>query len=282
MKNINKLLLLSLVIIILISLAGCQGQVVSGVATEAASPTPVPSDTPVPTSTATPTPTDTPTPTSTPTRTPTATPNRKETQAAVRTATQAAVDEMVGAELEKYGIDPSIGHVAWTMEEPVELDGSGYAMGWYQPIEELGVLKDFVIQTEIIWDTSSGLAGCGYIFRARADWDLAIGDYYEFYMMRLQNAPIWFFDYYEDGRWMYTLPNRGGSFSSKILDGKMSKNTLTIDARGETFTIYINGVKDRVVRNNKLTEGRIAFEVIQESGSSYCKFTKGWVWAYDE
>jgi hypothetical protein len=281
-KFSDLLILLSLIFALIIGLGGCQSQQVAGIATEAASPTPVPSDTPVPTSTNTPVPTDTPTPSPTPTWTPTATPNRKATQAAVQTATQEAVDEMVGKELEKYNIDPTLGRVVWMLDGSLELDGGGYATSWYQPIQELGVLKDFVVQTEIIWDTSSGLAGCGYIFRAREDWDLAIGDYYEVFMIRLQNAPKWYFDYYKDGRWVYTLPNRGGVYSSKILDGKMSKNTLTLEARGETFTIYINGVKDRTVRNNKITEGRLAFQVVQESGSSYCKFTKGWVWAYDD
>jgi len=52
--------------------------------------------------------------------------------------------------------------------------------------------------------------------------------------------------------------------------------------RGDKFTVYINGVKERTVENNKIAEGRLAFEVVQDSGTSYCLFENGWVWEYDE
>jgi len=189
---------------------------------------------------------------------------------------------MVNAELVKYGIDPALGHVAWVMKDPYELDGGGYATGWFRPIQELGVLKDFVVQSEITWDTSGGLAGCAYIFRGPDDWDVKIGDLYDLSIIRLQFAPVWMIDYFKDGRWEYTLPGMAGVTSSNIEDEKMSKNILTLDARGPMFTVYLNGVKERTIENGKITEGRLAFEVVQNSGTSYCKFENGWVWEYDE
>lgn len=189
---------------------------------------------------------------------------------------------MVAKELAKYNVDPAKGHVAWVMDTPVDLDGTGYAQGWYRPIKELDMLKDFVVQTEITWDTSGGLAGCAYLFRAPKDWDLEIGDYYEFSMLRLANAPTWFIDYYKGGRWQYSLPGGRGMQSANLLDEKQSKNIVTLDAHGDNLTIYINGVKERMIQNNKVTEGRLAFEVVQNSGSSHCTFTNGWVWVYDE
>jgi len=100
-------------------------------------------------------------------------------------------------------------------------------------------------------------------------------------MIRLQYSPTWFIDYFKDGRWTYTLPNRQGISSANILDTKLSKNLVTLDVHGDSFTLYINGVKERTIQNNKITEGGLAFEVTQESGTSYCKFENGWVWAYD-
>jgi hypothetical protein len=273
--------LMSLAVALSILLAGCAGQQVAGVAT-LAPPSPVPTDTPERTATRTPTPAPTDTPVPTATRTPTATPNRTATQAVKQTATQAAVDARVSAELEKLGLDPSLGHVTWVMEQPYELDGSGYATGWYQSIEELGVLKDFVVQTEITWDTSGALAGCGYIFRGPEDWDTDIGDFYEFEIIRLQFAPAWFIHYFKDGRWEYALPGQNGVSSANLEDEKFNRNVVTLDVRGDTFTVYINGVKERSIQNNKIGEGRLAFVVVQNSGTSYCKFEKGWVWAYDE
>jgi hypothetical protein len=261
-------------------LAGCGGApaktIVAAAATVAPTKTPVPSNTPLPTSTST------PVPTATATVTRTATPNHTATAAVQQTATQSAVNEVVNSDLTKYGIDPSLGHVAWTMDEPVVLDGGGYGQGYYQSIKELGVLKDFVVQTKVTWDTSGALAGCAYIFRAPEDWSLEVGDFYELTTIRVQYAPVWLIAYYKDGHYQYSIPGGAGVHSKNLVDTKMSENIVTMDAHGDQFTIYINGVKERTVQNNKVDEGRLAFEVIQNSGSSYCKFSYGWVWVYDK
>lgn len=276
--------LLPVVLILSFLLTACGGGQVAGVSTTAPTetPSPAPTDTPVPTATLTPTPTETPTETPTPTATFTATPDRKATQAAKQTATQAAVDAIVNADLEKYGIDPSLGKVTWVMDKPVELDGTGYATNWFIPIEDIGLLTNFVFQTEILWDTSGGLSGCGYIFRGREDMDLQIGDFYDLHMIRLQFNPLWFIEYWKDGRWQYSLPSNRGVSSKNIQDGKMTTNVLTIDANGDQLTVFINGVKERTIENNKISEGRLAYLVVQESGTSYCLFDKGWLWEYNE
>ncbi len=278
--SVTKLFVLILLLGIVLS--GCGKQEVAVVSQEAATPTIVPSDTPVPTSTstATPVPTDTPTPAPTVTRT--ATPNAKATRAAIAAATQAAIDEMVNAELAKFSIDPALGQVVWMYEDAVELDGGGYAQGFYQKIDDLGVLEDFVLQSEITWNTSGGLAGCGFIFRAPEDWDVEIGDFYEFTMLRVQYAPVWLFEYWKDGRWEYSMPGGSGVKSANIEDENETKNIVTLDVVGDTFTVYINGVKERAIQNNKIADGRLAFEVVQNSGTSYCKFENTWVWAYDK
>lgn len=275
--------LLSLAVAFSMVLTSCGGSLAAQAPTEPP-PSPVPSDTPAPTrtSTSTPTPTETPLPTATATRTPTATPNRAATKAARETATQASIDVMVNAELEKLGIDPSLGHVVWVMDESYELDGGGYAMGWFQPIKELGVLKDFVIQSEITWNTSGGLAGCAYIFRAPEDWDMKVGNFYELLLVRVKYAPVWLFEYYENGRYKYGFPTGKGIVSDNIEDENWSKNVVALEVHGNNFTPYINGVKERTVTNDKVSEGRLAFEVVQNSGTSYCLFQKGWVWVYDQ
>lgn len=277
-RTFRMLVMLCLFVILNLALAGCSsGKQVAGVE---ATPTAVPpTNTPAPTNTATTAPTETST--STPTVVPTATIDRKATQAAKATATQAAIDERVNADLVKYEIDPSLGHVEWVMDDPLIMANEDYAMSWYQDIEEIGVVKDFVFQTEITWDTSGGLAGCGYFFRAPDDWDLEIGNFYSLEMIRLQYDPRWYIIYYEDGRAQYGLPSSNGRSSAAIEDEKMSKNILTLHAKGSTFTVYINGEKQQVVENNKVVEGGIALLVTQNSGTSYCEFDKGWLWVYD-
>jgi hypothetical protein len=262
-------------------LNGCRGTGTPAMpVVEPATPTPAPSHTPPPTSTATLTATATPTSTSTPTRT--ATPNRAATKEARQTATQAAADETVREALTALGIEPGNGRAAWVMTSPEELDGSGWSMGWFRPIAQLGVLRDFVIQSEVTWDTSGGLSGCAFVFRGPDDWDVETSDFYTLMWMRLQHDPRWFISYFKDGRWEYDLPGYQGVSSANIEDDKMSKNVVTLEARGDTFTVYINGIKERSIQNNKVAEGRLAFEVVQNSGTSYCKFQNAWVWVFDE
>lgn len=278
-RSFQMSVLLTLIIVISLALSGCTGgDQVAGVQVTP-SATAAPTNTPEPTNTATLIPTDTPT--ATPTVVPTATVDRKATQAAKATATQAAIDELVNVDLVKYGIDPALGHVQWIMEEPMVLAGEEYATSWYQEIEEIGVVKDFVFQTEITWDTSGGLSGCGYFFRAPEDWDLQTGDFYSLELMRLQYDPRWYIIYWKDGQGQYAMPNSAGTSSASIEDEKMSKNILTLQAQGQTFTVFINGVKQQVVENSKIVEGGIALLVSQESGTSYCEFDKGWLWVYD-
>jgi hypothetical protein len=282
MKSITSLrTILAFLIAFSLLLSGCGSIGLGAKPTE--TPTPAPTNTPTlaptSTSTATPLPTDTPTPL--PTNTPTATPDAKATLAAAKTATQDALNAMVKPDLEKYGVDPSQGHVVWAADFPIELDGGGYATGFFTKIDDLGVVSDFVLQSEITWKTTTGFAGCGYVIRAPEDWDVKTGDFYTVEIMRLLGAPTWFLNYFKDGRWEYRVPSGMGAVSRNLNDENMGVNTLTVQAVGDTFTIYINGVKERSFQNNKIAEGRIAMLVDQESGTSYCKFEKSWVWAYD-
>lgn len=253
---------------------------------------PAPSATPAPTKApATPTSTVTPTPlpSHTPTQTRTPTPDLKATVFAKNAASQTAIAkqdqarlEQIDADLKTMGIDPGKGSLVWTLRTPVELDGTGYATGYFKPITGVDVVKDFVIQTDVTWNTSGALSGCGLLFRAPDDFDVKIGDFYIFDMLRVQYAPAWVIGYYKDGRYEYSLPGLSGVTSDNIEDENDTQNTVTLDVRGDTFTVYINGVKERSIQNNKIAEGRVAFEVTQESGTSYCKFENAWLWEYAE
>lgn len=280
-KMVKMLALISMLSIIF---TGCNNSKVAGVSTEAPTQPPPPTATSTavpPTSTVTPVPpTDTPVPTAT--KVPTATPDLKATLAAQATSTQEAINQMVAADLVKYGVDPKAGHVAWVMEDPAILDGSGYAQGFFNQIEDLGVVTDFVIQSEITWKTSGGLSGCGYIFRGPEDWDVSTSDFYILILLRLQGSPRWMIDYFKKGLWQYSFPNAAGVRSTHINDQNENKNLVTLIAQGSTYTVYINGEKEQVAENNRIGEGRIAFTVYQNSGTSFCQFENGWVWVYDK
>jgi hypothetical protein len=234
--------------------------------------TPEPTPTLAPTYTPTLTKTPTPTPTNTPTRTPTATPDRKATLGAKASATMDARMAQIAPKLEELGIAQNGGNLAWYGDKPITLSVTDYNSFVGDFIIDRP-MADFVMHTGIVWDSSSGLAGCGINFRAEDD--LTYGARYEFDMTRLMNAPAWGIYYVKFRR---LQSNMGSDFSSYINDGNDSLNTVDLIAQGGSFTLYINDEKIKTVENNKLKEGKIFVMAHQESGATICTFKDGWVW----
>lgn len=235
--------------------------------------TPTATSTATPPPTATPTETPTPTATATPTLTPSATPNRLATKKAQASATaQAQVNEVM-PRLEELGLKDAPGRLIYYQDEPIVLS----VVDWntYVPaIIAEDKVHNFVLHSRVTWDSSSGLAGCGVIFRA--DEDLQDGARYEFDLMRLQNAPAWWIYHVKYARLEADLTNM--QFSNYINDGKDSVNTIDLVVQDSIFTPYINGEKMRIAESTKLTSGIIGLIAHQESGTTLCQFEDSWVW----
>lgn len=237
----------------------------------------------VSTSTNTPLPTKTSIPTSTPTLPPTATatPDKAATAAANKTATAVALSEMVKPDLTTYGINPEDGHVAWFNKDSINLEATSYSEEKYYPLNELGKVGDFVLKTNVTWDSTGGLAGCGITFRA--DEDVKQGGHYSFLMMRLQFQPYWDIEYHKFNEWQATFTVTGKPMSANQLDDeKNSDNDITLIARGENFDLYFNGEKQRTSTNNKLKDGAVSLLSWQDSGKTTCKYSDTWVWVFDK
>lgn len=157
--------------------------------------TPAPTHTPAPTST--PEPTATPVPTDTPVPTPTTTPDVTATAAARATAAMEDKIAKIAPELEKLGIAPDSGSLVWQADDPISMTVTTYMEKTHYQITDDPV-SDFVLFTDVTWNSSSGLAGCGLIFRADDDFD--VGGQYAFLIMRLQAAPAWDIEYYKWGQ----------------------------------------------------------------------------------
>lgn len=268
-------LMLFVLLVLSLTLSACSpGGVVGAFSDPTDTPTSIPpTDTPQPTSTYTPTPTETPVPTAT------ATPDRRATISAQKTATAEAQAAMIEPELVEVGVNPEEGHLAWVAE-----DSTPMMVDWHwgesnYTLDDLGVVGDFVLQLNITWDSSSGLAGCAVNFRAEED--MKDGAHLAFQMMRLQYAPAWDIEYHKFNQWQSTLTGNT-VFSSHINDDKMSTNQVTLIAKGGEFRTYINGEKEKVVYSEKLKEGLISFQTWQESGETTCIFSDAWVWVFDK
>ncbi|MBT3391331.1 MAG: hypothetical protein HN413_13085, partial [Chloroflexi bacterium] len=90
-----------------------------------------------------------------------------DAEAAAATAT---VEAPIRAELPLYGIDPANGHVAW-IHPPTALTVTGYLQHDYVNDFIGTVAQNFVVSTDITWDTTTGLAGCGLVLRSNGNQD---------------------------------------------------------------------------------------------------------------
>lgn len=139
--------------------------------------------------------------------------------------------------LPDYGVDPNAGQLAW-VHPPVTVDVSGYLQSDFENQFFGTVAQDFVMSSEITWNTTTGLSGCGFVFRSDAD----------------EEAPSQYL----------ALISRGGNgrvVYQRMFDGEVktgidmyasdkdpffewrndTTNRLTLVARGDTFSFYTNG-----------------------------------------
>ncbi len=260
--------------LIVMSLTACNPISLLVQASPTATSSPIPSSTPTSTSTLTPTSTTRPTSTSRP-PTETPKPNPTATERAKLRSTLEAALEKIAPEIDKVGLNASDGHIEWLNPDPYTLKVSSYGESQVTRFGEKS-LKDFVLHTEITWNSTSGIAGCGVIFHA--DDDFQNGGQYDFVLMRLQFQPRWDIEYWKFGRWQTTLT--GSLLPSNVInDEPLSTNKVTLVVKGDEFSPYVNGEKLQVVNSDKQPEGYLAFHAWQESGDTSCQFSNSWLWA---
>lgn len=163
----------------------------------------------------------------------------------------------------------------WSNDSPIHLTTDLYTGEDYYTLKKAGELGDFVLKTDVMWDSTSGFAGCSVNFRAEED--PVKGEHYVMLTMRLQFAPAWDIEHHKDGQYQTTLTN-GTIFSGHLIDENMSINRVVLAAKGEQITVYLNGEKENTVIGSKLKSGLIQFGVWQESGRTSCTFDKIWLW----
>lgn len=216
-----------------------------------------------PAATATPQPTDTPLPT----------PNKTATAGALATATADAVLAQIETELQAYGLSTNEGHLGW-VHEPVTLKVSSHWEG--KPAVDYPDLNitDFVVHSDITWESSSGLAGCGFLLRSEPD--LNKGKQYQFFIMRQAFNPLWDIEYYQNGDYQGSVLWLTDAPALAYAAG--STNQVTVIVQKNLMTGYANGQKLGRGVDNRLKHGITAFLAWQESGETTCTFTNSWLW----
>lgn len=224
----------------------------------------------VPSPTSTPEPTATATPTETPT--PTATPDRTATAVVRATATMAARLAELAPELELVGYTTDSGTLVYDKSVPMAMTVTHYSSYWPESVIDTS-LKNFILHVDIRWDSTSGLAGCGIMFRSEED--LERGARYVFEIIRLSGLPGWGMAYEKFNQVQTNLVSKRPN--DIIDDSPNSVNNIMLVVHGDLLQAYINGEKMREVRDSKISEGGIAFHTWQESGETTCVFKNTWV-----
>jgi hypothetical protein len=179
-------------------------------------------------------------------------------------------------DLEDYGFTLEDGYLAWLSTIPVTLTVDTYGASEFHMVDPELVMSDFVFQTEITWDSTGGLAGCGYTFRSSRS--LSRGSFYDFFTIRLSGLPVWYSAYWNEGyREKLLTPDFPAHITIRQKAG--STNRFAVVAQGDKIAFYANGTRLRTVRDKTLKEGRFGYFVNQESGETTCVFANTWVWA---
>jgi len=227
-----------------------------------------------PTATFTPVPPTATPPAVPPTATPSPKPNLTATAAARATQTAAPIIAMIDAELRKFDLSTDEGHLGG-LYDPLTIKVNTYGESKRQTDYPDVIVSDFVLQADLTWETSTGLAGCGFVLRSEPDLDR--GKQYRVNMIRLQGRPLWDLEYYKHGAFQKNIS--GDILDAPALNSDQgSTNRITIIAQGNKIAVYANGDRLGVFADNNLSQGTVAFMALQESGETTCTFSNIWVW----
>ncbi len=259
-------------------LSGCaQAAVVPPTST----PVPLPTNTPVPTDTPMPTitPTPTPIPTNTPSPTFTPTPNLKATQEFEAAQTQDALLAFIDKDLRTIDLSTSQGVLAYFNPDSYSIVNDKYNMIFYDQMDPGNSYKNFVLHTDITWESTSGLAGCGLILRAQDPIlerkTLLFGTW------RLSGYPAWDLNYWNYGKYVSSLS--GWLIrNDAIKQDNSATNEYLLVLKDKMMTAYVNGTKMRSVAIDAVPDaGLWGVFTRQESGQTTCTFNNTWVWSLD-
>ncbi len=189
-------------------------------------------------------------------------------------ATQDALTAEIKAELEALGLATE-GQLAWIGKEDQTISVSSYGESLYEYAADQKVYNNFILKVDIQWDSKSGLAGCGIIFRSGGK--IENGPQYKLMLMRLSGAPAWDIEHWDNNDF---VSNAMGEVkfnnAMDITAGATNKFYLLADK--DKLSVYANGKRMGTTSSTALTEGKIAWLTWQESGETTCSFKNAWVW----
>ena len=140
------------------------------------------------------------------------------------------------ANLAKYGVDPSQGRPGW-VHPPVTLDIDGYMQYDYTNQFISTVARDFVISSDITWNTQYGSSGCGFVLRSDGNKD-ALNQYLTIATRGASGHVV--FATMSNGKVVKAKDIYAYGIDPKFDWRNDTTNRLTVVGRGNLFSIYSN------------------------------------------
>lgn len=160
-------------------------------------------------------------------------------QSANAQAATATAEAPYRTQLTSYGIDPTRGSFGW-IHPPLQIYVEGYKEYDYANQFFGTIAEDFVVSSDITWNTKYGTAGCGFVLRSDGNEE-ALNQY-----MVVATR-------FGDGRVIFNIMLDGEIFDARDLyafglDPEFewrndTTNRIAVEARGNIFSIYTNGTK---------------------------------------
>ncbi len=145
----------------------------------------------------------------------------------------------IRAELSLYGVDPQQGELGW-IHPPLRLEVDEYHGSKFETAFPLTVVYDFVLSSDITWDTEYGGSGCGFVFRS--DGKKEAPSQYMVVASRLTNGRV-FFAVMSQGQLVVAKDFYANGIDPQFDASNGATNRLTVVGQGSIFTIYSNGTK---------------------------------------
>jgi hypothetical protein len=207
----------------------------------------------------------------------TGTRNIVATEQAIQAAGTAQAFQPIMQELQSLGIDTNAGRLAWT-HPPLTLFAEGY-MQYQFDVEYVTVATNFVVATDITWNTQFGSTGCGVVVRSDADEEA--GDRYFVVGTRGGNGRV-ITGVQLDGNLVLddSLDIYANGIDPLFAQQNDTTNRMVVIGRGNTFSIYTNGtfLGDFTPTSANFERGFVAFVALNESGTTTCTFNNGYLW----
>jgi hypothetical protein len=140
------------------------------------------------------------------------------------------------ADLPKYGVDPSQGRPGW-IHPPVTLEVDGYMSYDYVNNFLATVAQDFVVSSDITWNTQYGTSGCGFVLRSDGNKN-ALSQYLTIATRGASGHVL--FGTMSEGKLVSGRDIYAYGIDPNFNWENNATNRLTVVGRGSTFSIYSN------------------------------------------